>query len=75
MKTLYFREKPRDEEWNALNAMKLPILSNFCQCKLINKEYYSVIEHSNTILESDPDNVKVIYRRAKAHIGKNFEFF
>lgn len=32
-------------------------------------DYYSVIEHCTTVLESDPNNVKALFRRAKAHIG------
>lgn len=31
------------------------------------KEYYSVIEHAKTILEFEPNNIKALYRRAKAH--------
>lgn len=61
------REKPRDVEWNQLNDQKIPILLNFAQCQLLLKEYYPVIEHCSTILESDPENVKALYRRGKAH--------
>ncbi|KAJ8680316.1 hypothetical protein QAD02_016103 [Eretmocerus hayati] len=66
---LMLAEKPNDEEWLKLNSMKLPLLLNYAQCKLINKEYYAVIEHCTTVLKSDPDNVKALYRRGKAHIG------
>ncbi|XP_018325255.1 AH receptor-interacting protein [Agrilus planipennis] len=61
------REKPRDTEWNKLNKQKIPLLLNFSQCKLFEKDYYAVIEHCSTVLDSEPDNVKALYRRAKAH--------
>lgn len=61
-------------EWNHLNEMKLPILLNYAQCKLMNSEFYSVIEHCTTVLENDPNNVKALYRRGKAHVGAwNFD--
>jgi len=63
------REKPHDTEWNELNALKLPILSNFSQIQLINEDFYSTIEHCSTIIQSDPSNVKAWFRRAKAHVG------
>lgn len=50
----YFREKPNDEEWLSLNRMKIPLLLNYAQCKLINKEFYSVIEHCTTVLKTEP---------------------
>lgn len=34
--------------------MKIPLLLNYAQCKLINKEYYSVIEHCTTVLKTEP---------------------
>lgn len=45
------REKPRDVEWNELNAMKLPLLLNYAQCKLLLEDYYAVIEHCSSVLE------------------------
>jgi AH receptor-interacting protein len=61
------REKPKDVEWNELNEKKINFLLNFIQCKLSLKEYYSVIEHAGTILEFQPNNLKALFRRAKAH--------
>ncbi|CAB3227157.1 unnamed protein product [Arctia plantaginis] len=66
---LMLRERKGDEEWETLNKIKLPILLNYAQCKLIKGEYYPVIEHCSTVLEYDRDNEKALYRRAKAHIG------
>ncbi|XP_060811489.1 aryl-hydrocarbon-interacting protein-like 1 [Bombus pascuorum] len=62
-------EKPNEEEWLALNRLKTPLLLNYAQCKLIQKEYYAVIEHCTTVLKHDPDNVKALYKRGKAYIG------
>ncbi|KAL1140192.1 hypothetical protein AAG570_000124, partial [Ranatra chinensis] len=60
-------EKPGDKEWTELNEMKIPILLNYSQCKLTNKDYYAVIEHCTLVLKYQPDNVKALYRRAKAN--------
>ncbi|XP_067205649.1 aryl-hydrocarbon-interacting protein-like 1 [Linepithema humile] len=69
LEQLMLAEKPNDKEWLSLNQMKLPLLLNYAQCKLINKEFYSVIEHCTTVLKTEPDNVKALYRRGKAYIG------
>lgn len=69
--SLYFacREKPNDEEWLALMRLKTPLLSNYAQCKLLQRDYYAAIEHCSEVIQHEPNNVKAIYRRAKAHIG------
>lgn len=54
LEQMMLREKPGEDEWNALNAQKLPLLLNFAQCKLSQGEFYSVIEHCNTVLTSEP---------------------
>ncbi|CAE1225617.1 AIP [Acanthosepion pharaonis] len=69
LEQLMLIEKPGDEGWQKLNKMQIPLLLNFCQCKLLSNEYYTVIEHCNTVLKHDPDNVKALFRRGKAHIG------
>lgn len=69
LEQLVLREKPGDEEWEKLEDMKTPLLLNFSQCKLALKDYYPVIEHTSTVLKRDPDNVKALFRRAKAHVG------
>ncbi|XP_012272721.1 AH receptor-interacting protein [Orussus abietinus] len=66
---LMLAEKPNDTEWLALNKMKTPLLLNFAQCKLLEKDYYAVIEHCTTVLRSEPDNIKALFRRGKAHMG------
>ena len=38
MKCIFYREKPNDTEWLSLNEMKIPLLLNYAQCKLLNKE-------------------------------------
>lgn len=47
----------------------MPLLLNYAQCRLLAKDYYAVIEHCNEVLKLDKDNVKAIFRRAKAHFG------
>lgn len=69
LEQLMLNEKPGDEEWNALNKMKIPLLLNYSQCKLHKGEYYQVIEHCSTVLKEDPGNVKALFRRAKANVG------
>ncbi|KAK9503650.1 hypothetical protein O3M35_010166 [Rhynocoris fuscipes] len=64
---LMLGEKPGDVEWKQLNDKKLPILLNYAQCKLSLKEYYEVIEHCSTVLQYDPENIKALFRRGKAH--------
>jgi len=63
------KEKPHDVEWNKLNDQKLPILLNYAQCKLNEKDYYAVITHCTEVLKFDKDNVKAYFRRAMAHIA------
>ena len=67
LEQLCLREKPGDTEWIELDKMKIPFLLNYAQCKLLDEEYYQVIKHTTTVLEKDPDNVKALYRRGKAH--------
>ncbi|XP_031552452.1 AH receptor-interacting protein-like [Actinia tenebrosa] len=67
LEQLSLREKPGDDEWVQLDKMKIPLLLNYSQCKLLLGDYYEVIRHTSTVLEKDNDNVKAIYRRAKAH--------
>lgn len=64
---LLLREKPGDEDWNRLDYMKCPLLSNLSQCRLISKDYYSVIEYTTQVLNRDSNNTKALFRRSKAH--------
>lgn len=56
-------------EWNDLAKLKVPVLLNYAQCRLLAQDFYAVIEHCNEILQLDPKNVKALFRRAKAHVG------
>eukprot|EP00794_Sanderia_malayensis_P013957 gene13957-15413_t len=67
LEQLVMREKPGDEEWKKLDDMKVPFLLNYSQCKLHSQDYYQVIKHTSTVLERHPENVKALFRRAKAH--------
>ena len=63
------REKPGDEEWDELLDLKIPLLLNLAQCRLSLGDYYPVIEHCTEVLDKQPNNVKALYRRGKAHVG------
>ncbi|XP_064612175.1 AH receptor-interacting protein-like isoform X2 [Liolophura sinensis] len=54
LEQLLLREKPGDEAWVKLNELKVPLLLNFAQCKLVQKDYYPVIEHTSTVLDQQP---------------------
>lgn len=55
------RLKPHEKEWDDLNKIKIPLLLNLAQCKLISKDYYQVIEHCTTILDDDPGTYIMCY--------------
>jgi AH receptor-interacting protein len=61
------REKPNDVDWLQLNEQKLPILLNYAMCAYNLGNMYSCIEHTSGVLEHQPNNVKALFRRAKAH--------
>lgn len=52
--TEFDREKPNDEEWLDLIKVKIPILLNYAQCRLLDKDYYAVIEHCTEVLKHEP---------------------
>ena len=64
---LMLKEKPNEPEWIELAQMKVPLLLNFSQCKLLEQDYYPVIEHCTEVLKYDPQCVKGLFRRGKAH--------
>jgi AH receptor-interacting protein len=67
LEDLMGREQPETEEWKKLDVTRIPLLLNYTQCQLILGHYNEAIEHTTTILDKDPTNVKAWYRRAKAH--------
>lgn len=67
LEQLQLKEKPGEEEWKELENQRLPLLSNFAQCRLTLKDYYAVITYTTQIIEKDPKNIKSFFRRAKAH--------
>jgi len=69
LEQLALAEKPQSEEWNEIEDLKLPCLLNYSQVKLSQSEYCEAVKHLNTVLKRDPDNVKGLYRRGKAHAG------
>ncbi|XP_056136122.1 AH receptor-interacting protein [Lampris incognitus] len=67
LKNLQMKEHPGDNEWIKLDQMITPLLLNYCQCQLLQGQYYEVIEHCSSLLFKYDDNVKAFYKRAKAH--------
>ncbi|XP_058065326.1 AH receptor-interacting protein-like [Anopheles bellator] len=66
---LMLKEKPDDPEWCELAQLKVPLLLNYSQCKLLEKDYYAVIEHCTEVLKYDKECVKALFRRARAYAG------
>ncbi|CAG0897267.1 unnamed protein product [Darwinula stevensoni] len=67
LEQLLLREKPGTVESNHLEDLKIPLLLNYSQCKLLSGEHYEVIEHTTQVLKREPENVKALFRRGKAH--------
>lgn len=67
LEELSIREKPQSDPWNSIEEKKVPLLLNYAQCKLLMEDYAEVIRHTTTVLDFDSNNVKALYRRAKAH--------
>ena len=69
LEQLMLREKPGEEEWAELLELKIPLLLNLAQCRLSLGDFYPVIEHCDEVLKHSPNNVKALFRRAKANVG------
>lgn len=67
LESLMLRERPRDTDWLKLDDMKTPFLLNLAQVKLIQGEYYDCIKYTDEVLKKDPENIKALFRRAKAN--------
>jgi len=67
LEDLSLKEKPKSEGWRAVEERRIPLLLNYAQCMLLMENYTEVIRHTTSVLEFDADNVKALYRRAKAH--------
>lgn len=44
------QEHPGDGAWLKLDHMITPLLLNYCQCKLLQGQYYEVIDHCSSLL-------------------------
>ncbi|XP_069047498.1 AH receptor-interacting protein [Lepisosteus oculatus] len=67
LKNLQMKERPGDQAWIRLDHMITPLLLNYCQCRLLQGQYYEVLEHCSSILYKYEDNVKAYFKRGKAH--------
>ncbi|KAG8434837.1 hypothetical protein GDO86_012984 [Hymenochirus boettgeri] len=50
LKSLQMKEQPGSSDWIALDLKITPLLLNYCQCKLLEGEFYQVLEHCSSIL-------------------------
>lgn len=69
IESLMLKEKPGDADWRRLDDMKKPFLLNLAQVKLNQGEFYECIKFTDEVLKREPDNLKALFRRAKAHAG------
>lgn len=69
VESLMLKERPKDDDWLRLEEMKTPFLLNLAQVKLTQGEYYDCIKCTDEVLKKDPENIKALFRRAKAHAG------
>ncbi|XP_053535890.1 AH receptor-interacting protein [Ictalurus punctatus] len=67
LKNLQMKEQPGDKPWIKLDLMITPLLLNYCQCKLMQGQYYEVLDHCSSLLNKYEDNVKAYFKRGKAH--------
>ena len=67
LESLSLKEKPHSEDWNSIEAKKVPFLLNYAQCKLLSKDYADVIRYATQVLDFDSANVKALYRRGRAY--------
>lgn len=50
-----------------IQDVEIPISSNLTLCYLKEKDYHSVIKYADKLLEMNPENVKILYRRGMAY--------
>ncbi|KAL4640569.1 AH receptor-interacting protein [Arapaima gigas] len=67
LKNMQMKERPGDEGWLRLDHMITPLLLNYCQCQLMQGQYYEVLDHCSSLLFKYEDNVKAYFKRGKAH--------
>lgn len=69
IESLIVKERPDDPEYLKLEDMRMPFLLNLAQVKLNQGQFYDCIKHTDEVLRKDPENIKALFRRAKAHAG------
>lgn len=72
VKNNYLKEDENSEEYiktfNDLTNVKVVCFVNLVVCKYKLKEYDSIINITEQILEMDPNNTKALYFRGKAYL-------
>ncbi|XP_015783502.1 AH receptor-interacting protein [Tetranychus urticae] len=69
LEQLILKEKPGDEEWIALDEMRIPFYSNLAQCRLNLTDYYAARRACDEVIKRQDKNVKAWFRRGKANLG------
>jgi AH receptor-interacting protein len=56
-------------------ALYIPLLLNLSACKLKLGDFPAAIDHTTSVLDVDPNNVKALFRRGQAHMqrGRDLE--
>ncbi|XP_012674337.2 AH receptor-interacting protein isoform X2 [Clupea harengus] len=67
LKNLQMKERAGDEHWIKLDVLMTPLLLNYCQCKLMQGQFYEVLDHCSSLISKYDDNVKAYFKRGKAH--------
>lgn len=69
LKHLQMKERPGTEVWEKFDREQIPLLLNYAQCKLLQKDYTTCINNCTEVLEKieGGDNVKALFKRGKAH--------
>ena len=44
------QERPGDEHWIKLDVLMTPLLLNYCQCKLMQGQFYEVLDHCSSLI-------------------------
>lgn len=70
LEQMSMKEQPDSDNGKSIEELKVPFLLNYSQCKFLIGDFAEVVKHTSTVLKFDPNNVKALYRRARAHAGR-----
>uniref|UniRef100_A0A803KKW5 Aryl hydrocarbon receptor-interacting protein n=1 Tax=Xenopus tropicalis TaxID=8364 RepID=A0A803KKW5_XENTR len=73
LKSLQMKEQPGSPDWIALDLKITPLLLNYCQCKLLEGDYYQVLEHCSSILNKY-SVLNMLHVNGMVHLQLNFQY-